>query len=91
MKISEFLLIYFCAVNIFASIITCLDKLFAKKGTRRISEDFLMTTGLIGGALLEFLTMKIIRHKTRHKKFMIGLPVMFIIQAITAVLVYFLN
>ncbi len=50
-----------------------------------------MTTGLVGGALLEFLTMKIIRHKTRHKKFMIGLPVMIIIQAITVVLVYFLN
>lgn len=91
MKISEYLLIYFCAVNIFASVIACLDKLFAKKGMRRISEDFLMTTGFVGGALLEFLTMKIIRHKTRHKKFMIGLPVMIFAQAFLVVLVLFLN
>lgn len=50
-----------------------------------------MTTGFLGGALLEFLTMKIIQHKTRHKKFMIGLPVMIFAQAFLVILVLFLN
>ena len=36
----------------------------------------LMLTGLLGGAAAQYVTMLIIRHKTRHKKFMTGLPLM---------------
>lgn len=34
-----------------------------------------MLLGLFGGALAEYITMKKIHHKTRHKKFMVGLPI----------------
>lgn len=76
----KFLLIYFALISVFTIIITIIDKRNAINGKRRIPEDFLLTTGLIGGALAEFITMKIIRHKTKHKKFMIVLPIEFILQ-----------
>lgn len=84
----KILLIYFSLISLFVSIITTVDKRNAIKGKRRIPEDFLMTIGLIGGALAEYITMKIIRHKTRHKKFMIGLPIEIFFQITVIVLIY---
>lgn len=88
MKTSDLFLIYLLAVNAVAVIITVIDKINAKRKKRRISEDFLMTIGLLGGAIGEYITMKVIHHKTRHKKFMIGLPIEIIIQISAAVLIY---
>ena len=82
------ILIYFALISIFAIIITITDKRNAIKGKRRISEDFLLTIGLIGGALAEYITMKAIHHKTKHKKFMIGLPIEFILQITAVILIY---
>lgn len=83
------LVIYFLVISFFTAILTIADKRNAVKGKRRIPEDFLMTIGLIGGALSEYLTMKIIRHKTRHKKFMIGLPIEIIFQLIVVIVIYY--
>ncbi len=80
MTITKLLIIYLIAINIFSSLISIIDKHNAKHGKRRISEDFLMTIGLVGGALFELITMKLIHHKTKHKKFMIGLPAEIIFQ-----------
>lgn len=77
---TKFALVYFAAVNLFSALITVYDKQCAKAKRRRISEDFLLTSALLGGALFEYITMKAIRHKTRHKKFMVGLPVMIFLQ-----------
>lgn len=84
----KLILIYFALISIFAIIITIIDKRNAIKGKRRISEDFLLTTGLIGGALAEYITMKAIHHKTKHKKFMIGLPIELILQITAVILIY---
>ena len=69
-------LIYVAVVSLFASVLTILDKYFAINHKRRIPEAVLMIFGLLGGALAEYSVMKMIHHKTLHKKFMIGLPVM---------------
>ncbi len=55
-------------------ILTVHDKRAAKRGSRRVPEATLMLWGLLGGAAAMFVTMRIIRHKTRHPKFMFGLP-----------------
>lgn len=88
MKTSDIIIIYLIAVSLFAVLITIIDKINAKHGKRRVPEDFLMTVGLLGGAFFEYITMKIIRHKTRHKKFMIGLPVEILIQIIAIILIF---
>lgn len=53
---------------------TVSDKSAAIKGKRRISEKTLMLVGLCGAAVPMFITMKCIHHKTKHIKFMLGLP-----------------
>ena len=80
------LIYYLIVINIFAVIICIMDKISAIYGKRRISEKFLMLISLFGGSLFMYLTMKIIRHKTLHKKFMVGLPIM-IVSQITILLV----
>ena len=79
-------LIYFAAVSVITAVITSLDKYKAKKGAFRISEATLFILALLGGALSEYLTMHLIRHKTLHKRFMIGLPVIILIQSAAIIL-----
>ena len=79
--------IYLVVVSIIAVILTIHDKSAAKRRKWRVSEASLLLTGLAGGALAEFITMKIIRHKTQHIKFMLGLPAEMVLHI---VLLYFL-
>jgi len=74
------LLVYMLLINVIAFLATVADKNFAKKKKRRISEKSLFVIALFGGALGMFVAMKSVRHKTRHKSFMIGLPCIFILQ-----------
>ncbi|MBQ3149856.1 MAG: DUF1294 domain-containing protein [Clostridia bacterium] len=76
-------LIYLVIISVFSVIITVYDKKAAKyaKGNR-IPESMLFFVSAAGGSALMFITMQIIRHKTRHKRFMIGLPIMMIIQCL---------
>ncbi|MDO4495430.1 MAG: DUF1294 domain-containing protein [Clostridiaceae bacterium] len=78
---SEFILIYLALMAVVAVTITAVDKRAAIKGRRRVPESTLMIVGLFGGALPMYVTMKVIRHKTKHKKFMIGLPLEIAIHA----------
>ena len=85
---SGYLLIFFLAMGIIGFIMTVYDKGAAKKGRHRISERALMLEALFGGAVGMYITMHLIRHKTQHKKFMIGLPVMIVLHiAVIAVTV----
>lgn len=81
-------LIYFAAISVVTIIFTVADKINAKLSKRRVPEDFLMTLGLLGGAAAEYVTMRLIRHKTLHKKFMIGLPVLITLQIIFISLIF---
>ena len=77
-------LIYVGVVSLIAVALTILDKYFAIAKKRRIPERVLILFALFGGALAEYAVMKMIRHKTLHKKFMIGLP---LIAAVHLVLI----
>ena len=70
----DYLLIWLVLVNIFAFFCFGLDKFLAKKDARRISERTLIGAALLGGCLGALFGMKAFRHKTLHKKFSIGLP-----------------
>ncbi len=58
------------------------DKEFAKKGTRRTSEKALMTYALLLGGIGIYYGMYKFRHKTKHTKFVIGVPVCIILNII---------
>lgn len=76
------LLIYFVVINIVAIAITISDKNKAKKGKWRIKESTLLLVSALGGSVAMYITMKKIRHKTRHKKFMIGIPAIIAAQVL---------
>lgn len=82
-------LIYLTLISLVAIIITVADKYAAKKGMWRIPEATLMLIGLLGGATAMFITMRTVRHKTKHKKFMIGLPLMIALHAALICLIVF--
>lgn len=81
-------IIYYLLISIYGIAITVSDKKRAVKGKRRISENHLMITGLLGASLPMFITMKIIRHKTKHRKFMIGLPLESVFHIILVILIF---
>ncbi len=83
----EFLpLIYFALISLSTAGVTCADKYKAKKGSFRISEATLFVLALLGGALSEYITMRLIRHKTLHKRFMLGLPAIILLQLTALIL-----
>lgn len=89
-KIIWAFVIYVAILSIYAVIITIIDKKSAISGGLRISEKHLFTTALLGGSAAMLFTMKKIRHKTLHKRFMIGLPMIIVLHiAIIGAAVYF--
>ncbi len=74
-------LIYFLIVSAISVFITVYDKSAAKLRKRRVPEKALFLFAAVGGALPMYITMKIIRHKTKHKRFMLGLPAIMLIHA----------
>ena len=68
---------------------TVTDKHRAVKGKYRFSEKSLMLFGILGGALPMLLTMLLIHHKTRKKKFMMGLPAIIVLHIVFLLSVWY--
>ncbi len=85
-----YILIYYAAASFAAFFLTAYDKTAAQAGRRRIPEKVLLGAGLLGGACAEWLTMLLIRHKTRKKKFMVTLPVFAAVHLALIILLYIL-
>ena len=69
-------------INIIAVIVTVHDKSAAQRGAWRVKERTLMLISALGGAPAMYLTMLTIHNKTRKPLFMIGIPVIFILELI---------
>ena len=74
------LLIYLLTVNALALAFMLADKRKAKKNAWRIPEATLMGLAAIGGSLGAWLGMVLFRHKTRHPKFSVGIPVLMLLH-----------
>ena len=83
-----YLLCYFIAVNIIGFILPAADKSKSRKGQWRIPEKHLFLIAIIGGSVSEYISMRIYHHKTKHKRFMIGIPVIIFLQAVIAAFVF---
>lgn len=75
------LITYFIIINIISVIVTIHDKKAARKHKRRVPEKVLMILAALSGCVCMYITMRIIHHKTKHPKFMVGIPVIFILEA----------
>ena len=76
----EYLTCYLAAVNILLCALMGTDKLLAKLQKRRIPEKALFALAVLGGALGGTVGMYSFHHKTLHKSFAIGFPLLTIVQ-----------
>jgi uncharacterized membrane protein YsdA (DUF1294 family) len=81
------LIIYPIVINIFAFLIAVWDKRQAKRGNWRISENTLMLFAVIGGSAGLMVAFILAHHKTRKKKFMIGVPAIAISELIAVLFI----
>lgn len=82
----KYFYIYLVIVNLIAVIITCYDKHCAIKNKWRIKEKTLLLISALGGSVGMYFTMQSIRHKTKHLKFMLGIPAIFIAEVVIAII-----
>ena len=71
---------YLIAVNAASFILMIVDKYKAKIKLWRIPEATLMGVAAIGGSLGALIGMYTVRHKTKHPKFTVGIPLLLIIH-----------
>ena len=83
-----YILCYFTAINFIAFFAYGIDKLKAKKGKWRIPESTLLLLAIIGGSIGAWLGIKVWHHKTLHKKFKYGIPLIVIIQIAIAIYIF---
>ena len=83
MQIYDYIaIIYLIIATVIAVCTPVHDKHAAQRSRYRVSENTLMALGALSGCVGMYICMKLIHHKTRKPKFMIGLPVIFIIELV---------
>lgn len=81
-------LIYLLCISLVSIIVCIYDKFASKHATKhRTREATLLLLSALGGSMAMFLTMQLIRHKTKHVKFMLGIPLIIVAQVVIAVAV----
>ena len=88
MSLKFILINYLIIVNTLGFFINIADKQAAIHKRRRVPEAALWTMGLIGGAAGSYIAMKLFRHKTRHKSFMLGMPLLIVLDIIFIIIIY---
>lgn len=78
---------YLLLANLVGYFLMWSDKRKAKLGKWRIPESKLILIALLGGSIGVLFGMKKFRHKTKHVKFYIGIPVIFFIQIVMTVMI----
>ena len=76
---------YLLIINAAAFLLMLLDKRKAIKSKWRIPEATLMWSAALGGSVGALAGMYLFRHKTKHLKFTIGIPVILALQIVLAV------
>lgn len=84
----KFILLYLLIINAAGFLYMLADKYRAKKNLWRIPEARLMLIAVLGGSIGVLAGMQLARHKTKHAKFFIGVPLILAIQVVVLVLLF---
>lgn len=85
MKSTTYLLIYLACISLVSVIVCIRDKRAATRHPdKRTRESTLLVLSALGGSLAMFVTMLLTRHKTKHVKFMLGIPLIMAAQVAAA-------
>ena len=82
------ILLYLLIVNAVAFLLMLVDKQKARKKLWRIPESTLLLSAAIGGSIGALAGMYLVRHKTQHPQFTIGIPVMLALQVAGMIWLY---
>ncbi len=85
---AKYIIYLLLAINVITFILYGIDKLKAKKGKWRIPEATLLLLAVVGGSIGAWLGMKVWHHKTLHKKFRYGVPLILIAQIALCIYVF---
>lgn len=84
LTLTSFLVIYLLLVNLCTFLIMFADKKLARHGGQRVPEATLLFFCAVGGSVGGLAAMYLFRHKTLHRKFTIGVPLILCLQLILA-------
>ena len=84
----RYLFYYLILINAVGFVIMLADKIKAKRGAWRIPEATLLTVAAIGGSLGAFLGMYLFRHKTKHPKLTVTVPLLLILHVVALLRLY---
>lgn len=79
---------YLVVLNIIGMGVMWADKIKAKKGAWRIPERTLFLVSILGGSIGTWAGMYLFRHKTKHWYFVVGMPLILVLQITVAVYIY---
>ena len=82
MNIALWAFIYLIVINITGLLLMGIDKRKARKNLWRIPEKTFFIVSLIGGSIGTWAGMYVFRHKTKHWYFVIGMPLILILQIV---------
>lgn len=87
MSLIYWIILYLLFVNLAALILFKRDKSLARKGKKRISEKTLFLSAILGGGFGGILGMYLFSHKTKKTAFILGLPLIAIINMVIVILI----
>ena len=79
---------YLIILNMIGMGVMWADKRKAKKGAWRIPEKTLFLVSILGGSIGTCAGMYLFRHKTKHWYFVVGMPLILVLQIAVAVFIY---
>ncbi len=84
------ILAYVVVINVMSIFATIIDKRKAKKNKWRIQESTLLFLAVLGGSLSMYITMFLVKHKTKKIKFLVGIPIIMVLQIMLFISIYIL-
>lgn len=79
------LMVYLILINAAGLVLMLVDKRKARRKAWRIPEAALLTCAVLGGSIGSLMGMYLFRHKTRHLKFTLGVPLILAIQIVLGI------
>ncbi len=83
----KIVLVYLLVMNVIGLGAMGLDKSRAKNGEWRIPEKTLFMISIIGGSVGTWAGMYLFRHKTKHWYFVIGMPLILVLQVVAVIFI----
>lgn len=88
MKLVYIIIIYLILINITGFAVMGIDKWKARKQAWRIPEKTLFLISILGGSIGSITGMYTFHHKTKHWYFVIGMPLILIVQVAASCYIY---